>query len=65
MADKELEELEDIKKLLVLDLLNQGIQAGALADLLEMDPGDFSRMFPVRKLLKRKSVKQQGPEPAQ
>jgi hypothetical protein len=49
-----LKELQTIKKLLVLLLLNQGIQADSLADLLEMDPADFSRMFPVRKLLKHK-----------
>ncbi len=54
MAEKELKELQAIKKLLVLQLLNQGIQADAIADLLGMDRADFSRMFPVRKLLKRK-----------
>ena len=55
MVEKELKELQAIKKLLVLQLLNQGIQADAIADLLGMDRGDFSRMFPVRKLLKRKA----------
>lgn len=55
MAEKELKELQAIKKLLVLQLLNQGIQAEALADLLGMDHADFSRMFPVRKLLKRRA----------
>lgn len=60
MAEEELEELQAIKKLLVLGLLNQGVQAGALASLLGMDAGAFSRMFPVRKLLKRKSGRQQG-----
>lgn len=54
MAEKELKELQAIKKLLVLQLLNQDIPADALADLLEMDRADFSRMFPVRKLLKHK-----------
>ena len=53
MDEKELRELQTIKKLLVLQLLNQGLQADALADLLGMDPADFSRMFPVRKLLKK------------
>jgi hypothetical protein len=55
VAEKELKELQAIKKLLVLQLLNQGIQSEAIADLLGMDPADFSRMFPVRKLLKRKA----------
>jgi len=55
MVEKQLKELQAIKKLLVLQLLNQGIQADAIADLLGMDRADFSRMFPVRKLLKRKA----------
>ena len=55
MVEKQLRELQAIKKLLVLQLLNQGIQADAIADLLGMDRADFSRMFPVRKLLKRKA----------
>jgi hypothetical protein len=55
MAEKELKELQAIKKLLVLQLLNQEIQADAIADLLAMDRADFSRMFPVRKLLRRKA----------
>jgi len=55
VVEKQLRELQAIKKLLVLQLLNQGIQADAIADLLGMDRADFSRMFPVRKLLKRKA----------
>jgi len=51
LDEKELKELQMIKRLLVLQLLNQGIAGKALADLLEMDGGDFRRMFPVRKLL--------------
>jgi len=54
MREQEMKELESIKKLLVLQLLNQGIQAGAVAELLGMDPGDFSRMFPVKKLLRKR-----------
>jgi hypothetical protein len=50
----ELKELHDIKRLLVLQLLSQGVQANVIADLLEMDPGDFSRAFPVKKLLAKK-----------
>jgi len=55
VAEKELKELQAIKKLLVLQLLNQGTQAETITDLLGMDRADFSRMFPVRKLLKRKA----------
>jgi hypothetical protein len=47
----ELEELEKIKKLLVLQLLKSGVTANSLATLLNMDPGEFSRKFPVKKLL--------------
>lgn len=53
MAERELKELQAIKKLLVLQLLNEDVKADAIADLLGMDRADFSRMFPVRKLLKR------------
>ncbi len=52
--EKILKELQDIKKLVVLRLLDSGFQAGTLAELLEMDPGAFSRMFPVKRLLKDK-----------
>ncbi len=61
MAEEELRELRAIKKLMVLGLLNQGIQAGSLAEFLEIDAGDFSRMFPVRKLLVHKQEKKQAP----
>ena len=54
MAEKELKELQIIKKLLVLQLLKQGISADYFAALLGIDRADFSRMFPVRKLFKQK-----------
>ncbi len=57
---KVLKELQDVKKLLVLQLLDAGFQAGILADFLEVDSGDFSRMFPAKKLLKgRRSAGEQ------
>ncbi|HLI46034.1 MAG TPA: hypothetical protein VKU94_02460 [Geobacterales bacterium] len=55
MNDKEFKELQSIKKLLVLQLLNAGISAGDIAKTLEMDKGNFSRMFPARKLKAGKS----------
>lgn len=58
MAEKELKELQSIKKLLTLQLLSQGIAADSLADFLDMDPADFSRMFPVRKLLRNVKPKE-------
>jgi hypothetical protein len=48
---EELEELQTIKKLIILQLLKQGYKAGTIADVIGMDKGDFSRMFPVKKLL--------------
>jgi hypothetical protein len=53
MPKDQVDQLEDIKKLLVLQLLNSGVTAGALATLLGLDPGDFSRLYPVRRLLKK------------
>jgi len=54
MSKEELNELRDIKKLLVLNLLKLEVPAESIADLLKMDPGNFSREFPVKKLLKVK-----------
>jgi len=50
VTEQELKELQSIKKLLALQLLTQGVQASALAELLGMDASDFSRMIPARKL---------------
>jgi hypothetical protein len=52
MTDKELKELQDIRKLLVLQLLASKVRAGDIAEVLGMDKGNFSRMFPVKKLSK-------------
>jgi hypothetical protein len=52
--DPTLKELEDIKRLLILLLLKGGASQGDVASALQMDQGNFSRMFPARKL---KSVK--------
>ncbi len=54
MSEKELNELRDIKKLLILSLLKSEVPAESIAQLLDVDTGDFSRDFPVRKLLKPK-----------
>jgi hypothetical protein len=53
MTKDETDQLEDIKKLLVLQLLNSGISGTTIATILGMDQGDFSRAFPVKKLLKK------------
>ena len=54
--DRIVKEVQAVKKLLILQLLDAGFQAGTLASLIDMDPADFSRMFPVKKLLKDKKV---------
>jgi len=54
MSEKELKELRDIKKLLILQLLKMDVQPDSITTVLGMDRGDFSKAFPVRKLLKRK-----------
>jgi hypothetical protein len=55
MSEEELKELRDIKKLLIVSLLKSGVSAESIAQLLDIDRGDFSREFPVRKLLKPKN----------
>lgn len=54
MNEKELKELQAIKKLLVLQLLNADVSSASIADVLGIDRSDFSKMFPVKKLLKKK-----------
>lgn len=46
----ELKELRAIKKLLILQLLKSGVKADSIALILDMDKGNFSREFPVKKL---------------
>jgi hypothetical protein len=52
MTEKELRELQDIKNLLVLQLLASDVRAGDIVRVHDMDKGNFSHMFPVRKLSK-------------
>ncbi len=49
-----LKELEAIKKLMIAQLLNSGVQAGSIAKLLDMDAGNFSKIFPARELVTKK-----------
>jgi len=50
--DEALKELQDIKKLLILQLLKSGIHADSVIKLLDIDQGNFSRSFPIRELIK-------------
>jgi hypothetical protein len=52
LDEKSLKELQQIKRLLIAQLLLQGVSASDIADILGIDQGDFSRTFPVRKLFK-------------
>lgn len=50
---EELKELGDIKKLLILQLVKSGVKPESIIKLLDIDQGNFSRMFPIRDLLKK------------
>lgn len=59
MSEKEIiEELKEIKKLLVLILISSKVQQGEIAEIFRMDQGNFSKAYPATKLLKR--MKAQG-----
>lgn len=47
----ELKELREIKKLLVILLLNSGVKAETISKVLGMTKGNFSKIFPVRNLI--------------
>ena len=50
VTDPVLKELAEIKRLALFFLLKTGVKAGDLADIIDMDRGDFSRMMPKRKI---------------
>jgi len=45
--------LEDIKKLIILDLIHQGVQGKNIATALGVDPAIISRMVPSRQIKKK------------
>ena len=51
------DEVLAIKRLLILQLLKTGAGQKEVAFALGMDKGNFSRMFPVRKILGAKKQK--------
>ena len=54
MSYKELiEELHDVKKLLVLQLIASKVQQGEIAEIFKTDQGNFSKAYTASKLLKR------------
>ena len=45
--------LEDIKRLMILDLIERGIQANVIADILGITKGMLSKIVPARKIKKQ------------
>jgi hypothetical protein len=50
-ADPVVRELSKIKDLLILDLFTRGVQPVQIAKMLGVDAGNFSREYPMRKIL--------------
>lgn len=50
--DPVVKELQAIKRLLMLGLLNERVDQKVIAYALQMDAADVSRMMPVRKIKK-------------
>lgn len=46
---EKLEPLEEIKRLLILGLINQGVKGKDIATMLEVDPAIISRMVSPKK----------------
>ena len=52
MDKKIIQELEAIKRLLILDLITRGVQGKSIAAVLGVDPAVISRIVPARQLKK-------------
>lgn len=50
-SDPTLRELSEIKKLLILDLMSRGVKPRQIAKILAIDPGRFSRLYPLREII--------------
>lgn len=50
MDDKFIKILEEIKKLLILDLITKGIQGKDIAQVLGVDKSTIARIVPSRKI---------------
>lgn len=49
MDEKSIKILEDIKRLLILQLIEDGVQSKDIANILKVDPAVISRMVPRKK----------------
>lgn len=47
-AKEKIDNLEQIKRLLILGLIRSGVQGKDIANILGIDPATISRMIPVR-----------------
>ncbi len=52
MEDKIAKLIEDIKKLLILDLVAKGVQAGQIGEVLGVNRTTITRIAPARKIKK-------------
>lgn len=51
--EQKMDTLEQIKRLLILALVHQGVQGKDIAGVLGVDPAIISRMVPARKIKKK------------
>ncbi|GEM_PF-3998908 len=56
LAEDQGKVLEDIRNLFVLQLLTNKVKSASIYSLLKMDQADFSRKFPMRKILGTKTA---------
>jgi hypothetical protein len=56
-ADPVVRELDEIKKLLILDLFSRGVKPNQIAKILGVDKGNFSRAYPMREILGKPAKK--------
>ena len=56
IKDPVVKELQIIERLLMLCLINEGIDQKVIALALKMDQADMSRMMPVRKIKKALAI---------
>jgi hypothetical protein len=54
-------QLEDIKRLAIMQLLVSGAQGGHIAKTLRIDPATISRMMPVREIQKHAAKRAHEP----
>jgi transcriptional regulator len=52
-SDPSVRELVEIKKLVILDMMSRGIKQSQIAKMLGVDPGNFSRMYPMKGIISK------------